>query len=114
MKLSQIIEQCSLEKVLFHADEDIKTGYCGDLMSDVIAHASNDSIWVTVQAHKNSIAVALIKEIKAIIFTNNVEINQELIEKAKEEKINLFKSKKNSYQVCGVLYKLLEDGHYQD
>ena len=114
MKLSRIIEQCSLEQIVFHTDEDIKTGYCGDLMSDVIAHADNESIWVTVQAHKNSIAVALIKEIKAIIFTNNVEINQELIEKAREEKINLFSTKKNSYQVCGILYKLLEDGNYQD
>lgn len=114
MKLSQIVDHCSLKEVVFFSDEEISTGYCGDLMSDVIAHAAIESIWVTVQAHKNSIAVALIKEIKAIIFTNNVEINQELIEKAREEKINLFSTKKNSYQVCGILYKLLEDGHYQD
>lgn len=89
MKLSQIVDHCSLKEVVFLSDEDIKTGYCGDLMSDVIAHADNESIWVTVQAHKNSIAVALIKDIKAIIFTNDVEISQELKEKAKEEKDQL-------------------------
>jgi predicted transcriptional regulator len=114
VKLSQIIEKCSLQKIVFNADEEIKNGYCGDLMSDVIAHARTDSIWITIQAHKNSIAVALIKDIRAIVFTNNVDINQEIIDKAKEENINLFRSKKNSFQICGLLYKLLEDNSHQD
>lgn len=109
MKLSQIINKCALEKVVFCSDDEIECGYCGDLMSDVIANAGNNSIWITIQAHKNSIAVALIKDIKAIVFVNNVEINQELIEKAREEEINLLKSEKNSFQICGLLYRLLED-----
>ncbi len=109
MKLSQILNKCALEKVVFCSDDEIESGYCGDLMSDVIANAGNNSIWITIQAHKNSIAVALIKDIKAIVFVNNVEINQELIEKAREEGINLLKSKKNSFQICGLLYQLLED-----
>lgn len=114
MKLSEIIDKCALQKVVFCSDDDIKTAYCGDLMSDVIAHASSDSIWITIQAHKNSIAVALIKDIRAIIFTNNVEINQELIEKAREEKINLLRTEKNSFQICGLLYQLLEGNSDQN
>lgn len=114
MKLSQIIEKCALQKVVFCQDEEIKTGYCGDLMSDVIAHASNSSVWITIQAHKNSIAVALIKDIRAIIFTNNVEINQELREKAKEENINLLRTEKNSFQICGLIYQLLEGNSDKD
>ncbi len=108
MKLSKITEACSLQKVVFCSDDEIETGYCGDLMSDVIANAANNSIWITIQAHKNSIAVALIKDIKAIVFTNNVEISQDLIEKAKEEEINLLRSEKNSFYVSGMLYNLLE------
>ncbi len=114
MKLSQIIDKCALQKVVFCSDEEIKTGYCGDLMSDVIAHASNDSVWITIQAHKNSIAVALIKDIRAIIFTNNVEVNQELREKAREENINLLRTEKNSFQICGLLYQLLEGNSGQN
>jgi len=87
MKVSKIIDKCQLKKIVFSANYEISTGYCGDLMSDVMAHAKPDSIWITIQAHKNSIAVALIKDINAIIFTNNVSISQEVIEKAKEEKI---------------------------
>jgi len=57
-------------------------------------------IWITIQAHKNSIAVALIKDIKSIIFTNNVTLDKEVIKKAKEEKINLLRTDKNSFTVC--------------
>lgn len=114
MKLSQIINKCTLQKVVFCSDDDIKAGYCGDLMSDVIANAANNSIWITIQAHKNSIAVALIKDIRAIVFTNNVDLNQELIEKAREEKINLLRTEKNSFQISGLIYKLLEDRSDKD
>lgn len=108
MKLSNIIDNLCLQEILFDSDIEIKAGYSGDLMSDVIANAFPDSIWITIQSHRNSIAVALIKEIKAIIFTNNIEINKDLIEKAKEENISLLRTEKNSFQISGLLYKMLE------
>jgi len=108
MKISEIIEKCQLKKVVFDADHEIRNGYTGDLMSDVMANAQPESIWITIQAHKNSIAVALIKDIKAIIFTNNVSIHQEVIEKAKEEKINLFQSRKDSFTISGEIYSMME------
>ena len=56
-----------------------------------------------------SIAVALIKDIKAILFTNNVMISQEVIEKAEEEKVNLFRTSKNSFTISGEIYTIMED-----
>ncbi|MCK4400982.1 iron-sulfur binding hydrogenase [bacterium] len=109
MKLSEIIDKCKLEKVALCSDCEIETGYCSDLMSDVMAHAAPNCIWVTIQAHKNSIAVALIKDIRAIIFTNDVAVEPEVIKKAKEEKINLLRTKKDSFTVCGEIYGMLED-----
>jgi len=108
MKLSKIIDECRLEKIVFCTDCEVETGYCGDLMSDVMAHAEADCIWITIQAHKNSIAVALIKDIKSIIFTNNVTVEKEVIKKAKEEKINLLRTKKNSFTVGGEIYRMME------
>lgn len=109
MKLSKIINKCGLEKIVFCSDDDIEAGYCGDLMSDVIANADSNSIWVTVQAHKNSIAVALIKDIKGIIFTNKVSIGEEVIKKAREENISIFHTVKNSFTISGEIYSLLEE-----
>lgn len=108
MKLSKIINKCRLEKIVFCNDCEIEHGYCGDLMSDVMAHADAESIWITIQAHKNSIAVALIKDIKSIVFTNNVTIEKEVIKKAEEEKINLLRTNKDSFTVCGEIYGLME------
>jgi len=109
MKLSKIVNTCKLEKIVFPIDCEVGSGYCGDLMSDVMANAESDSIWITIQAHKNSIAVALIKDIKAILFTNNVIISQEVIEKAEEEKVNLFRTSKNSFTISGEIYTIMED-----
>ena len=108
MKLSKIIEKCKLEKVVYEGDCEIKAGYCGDLMSDVMAHAEPDSIWITIQAHKNSIAVALIKDIKAIVFTNDITIEGDVIKKAREENINLLRTKENSFNICGEIYCMME------
>lgn len=110
MKLIKIIKECQLKEIVFHQDCEIKAGYCGDLMSDVMAHAEPESIWVTIQAHKNSIAVALIKDIKAIVFTNDVSVDIEVIEKAKEEKINLLSTPLNSFQICGKIYSVMQGG----
>ena len=108
MKLSQIVKKCQLEKIVFSVDEEISSGYSGDLMSDVMANAKANSIWITIQAHKNSIAVALIKDIKSILFTNNVSIGQEVVEKAKEEDIILLRTKKDSFTVSGEIYSMME------
>jgi serine kinase of HPr protein (carbohydrate metabolism regulator) len=108
MKLSKIIDKCRLEKIVFCTDCEVENGYCGDLMSDVMAHAEAECIWITIQAHKNSIAVALIKDIKSIVFTNNVTLEKEVIEKAEEEKINLLRTNKDSFAVCGEIYGLME------
>jgi len=108
MKLSKIIDKCRLEKIVFCTDCEVENGYCGDLMSDVMAHAEAECIWITIQAHKNSIAVALIKDIKSIVFTNNVTVEKEVIEKAEEEKINLLRTNKDSFAVCGEIYGLME------
>jgi len=108
MKLSKIVDKCHLEKIVFCTDCEVETGYCGDLMSDVMAHAEPECIWITIQAHKNSIAVALIKDVKAIIFTNNVSISQEVIKKAEEEKIDLFQTSKDSFTISGEIYCMME------
>lgn len=108
MKLSKIIKACSLQKVVFCSDSEIKAGYTGDLMSDVIANSANDSIWITIQSHRNSIAVALIKNISAIIFTNDVPISPEVVKKAKEENISILSTSKNSFTISGEIYSLLE------
>ena len=39
-------------------DLEIQNGYTSDLLSDVMGNAPEDSVLITIQAHKNTIAVA--------------------------------------------------------
>ena len=45
-------------------------GYCGDLLSDVMANAPAQSVLMTIQAHKNTIAVASLVGITALVICN--------------------------------------------
>lgn len=43
-------------------------GYTSDLLSDVMAHIKEDDALITIQAHKNTIAVASLTGASAVIF----------------------------------------------
>lgn len=106
MKLSKIKDAIDVEYVYFHDDCEILHGYTGDLLSMVMKNAKNDSIWITIQNHVNIVAVAAMVGVKAIVLCEGLEFSQEVIEKAKEEGINLLSSKENSFVVTGKIYSL--------
>jgi len=93
---------CGSDK-LHHA---VQGGYVSDLLSDVMAHARKGDVWITLQIHPNIIAVAVLKEITAIIFVNEREPDNETIDKAKTEGIPLLSSSLTTYQLAGKLYEL--------
>ncbi|MCX7845439.1 MAG: serine kinase [Dictyoglomaceae bacterium] len=87
-------------------DVDIKYGISCDLLSFVMAHALEDSLWLTIQTHLNTIAVAVLTGIRSIVFVSGQKPNEETIKKAIEEKINLYATEKSAFEVAGELYKL--------
>jgi hypothetical protein len=42
-------------------EREVKSGYCGDLLSEVIANAPEGCAWMTVQGHQNIVAVAVLR-----------------------------------------------------
>lgn len=90
-----------------YEDKDITGVYTSDLLSDVLANADDNDVLVTIQAHKNTLAVATVKDSPAIIVCNGREIPDDMIEAARNEKIALFSTELNQYQVSGKLYAAL-------
>jgi phosphoribosylamine-glycine ligase len=80
-------------------DQQIKSAYTSDLLSDVMAHAEADSVLITIQAHKNTIAVAQLVGAKAVIICNDRPIAEDMIEAARQEKIAIFSSTENQFEV---------------
>jgi len=79
------------------ADVEILGGYTSDLLSDVMAHAREQSVLITIQAHKNTVAVASLTGIVAIIFCNNRPVTDDVLEAAGKASVAVFRTPHNQY-----------------
>ena len=86
---------------------EINGAYVCDMLSDVMGSAKSGQVWITIMKHLNVIAVASMTGIPAIIFAKGNEPEPLIIEKAIEEGILLISSKLPTFELAGILYKLL-------
>lgn len=105
MKVKDLKEQIDLVLVAGEAGlgRTISGGYCGDLLSDVMANATEHCVWLTVQAHQNIVAVAVLKEMAAIIITCGNKPDKATCDKADQEKIPLFLSERSAFDLACAL-----------
>ena len=89
-------------------DSGLSGAYTSDLLSDVMANAKDGGALITIQAHKNTVAVATLVDISAIIICNSRPIPEDMIAAAKEKEIAILLTKQNQYTVSGRLYEQLE------
>ncbi len=109
MTLDFVIKEMGLK--LLTESKDFSTvapshGYVSDMLSCVMTGAKNKSIWVTLQAHNNIVAVGLLLDVAAIIITEGAMPDDETIKKANEEGVTLLSCEKNSFYVVGKLWEL--------
>ena len=83
----------------------ISTGYIGDLLSQVLAAAKPNSLWITIQRHLNIIGVAVTANIPVVIICEGHDVPYNVIKKADEEHITLLRSRNNAFQLVGKLYE---------
>jgi serine kinase of HPr protein (carbohydrate metabolism regulator) len=109
MKLKEIITILQLD--IFGEeqglDREITGGYVSDLLSDVMGHADKGKIWITLQTHKNVIAVASLKELAAVILIKGNEPDVDMLSQAKEEGIPVLGTQEQAFELSGKLYNLL-------
>lgn len=108
MRLKEIVEKLRLEVLTGQnfLDRNIERGYSGDLMSDVIANARPNDIWVTLQVHMNVVAIAGMKEIGAVVFTQDRRPLPETLQKAVDEDVSLLVSTLSAFELVGQLHRL--------
>jgi hypothetical protein len=88
-------------------DAPLTGAYTSDLLSDVMAHARDGGALITIQAHKNTVAVATLVNISAIIVCNSRPLPEDMLEAARDEGIAVLRTPENQYTVSGKLYGLL-------
>ena len=108
MKVSDLSGVFGFEAIFPGAgDSAIVDGYASDLLSDVMAKAGEDSALITIQAHKNTIAVASLVGIRAVVVCNERPVPDDMIEAAKAEDIAIYRTAKTQFEVSGLLYREL-------
>lgn len=91
-----------------YMDQTITAGYTSDLLSDVMGNAPDQSVLITIQGHKNTLAVATLAGIRAIVLCNGRQAPEDMITAAKEEDVAIFSTKENQFITSAKIAGLLE------
>jgi predicted transcriptional regulator len=110
MKLSDIIEKLDLTVLTARTStgNEVKGGYVSDLLSDVMGNAKEGQLWITLQSHRNILAIASLKELAGIIIVRNIQPDSETLAKAESEGIPVLTTGKDAFTVAGLLYEILK------
>jgi hypothetical protein len=110
MKLGDIARSLALENLTPELTEELESelaaGYASDLLSDVLAGAPAGAALVTIQAHLNTVAVALHAHLSAVILAGGHRPEANVVARAVDERIPLFSTKQSTFDVVGALYAL--------
>lgn len=110
MKVREIVEKLGLEVFSGEKglDREITGGYVSDLLSDVMGFAQEGNLWVTLQTHKNIMAIATLKELSAIILVKGFKPEEDAVEVSNDEDIPILGCKKQTFELAGALYELIK------
>jgi len=89
-------------------DSELTGAYTSDLLSDVMANAHDGGALITIQAHKNTVAVATLVNISVIVICNSRPLPPDMLEAAKDESIAVIRTRENQFTVSGKLYEMLK------
>ncbi|MBI9060496.1 MAG: serine kinase [Marinilabiliaceae bacterium] len=110
MKVNDIVEKLNLK--VFSGkeglDREVTGGYTSDLLSDVMGNADESQLWVTLQTHRNVMAVASLKEVAAVIIVKGLEPEENTMSQSNDEGIPLLGTDLETFEISGKLYELLK------
>lgn len=110
MKISEMIEKLGLTVLSAPSDKEtpVAGGYASDMLSDVIANAEKDCVWITIQTHANVIAVASLKDLAAVVITGGHEPEESTIDIAVKKNVCVLGTKKTTFETAGELYDAMK------
>lgn len=109
MNLAELVEKLNLS--IFSGKEALSKpvtgGYTSDLLSDVMGHAGSGQVWITLQTHKNVVAIASLKELSAIILVKGYKPDDEMLSQSIAERIPVLGTTLETFEITGRVFMLL-------
>ncbi len=108
MDVKELVEKLDLEVLCGENLERKITGcYCGDLLSWVMSRAQEGDVWLTVMGNINSIGVAVLADVACIVLTENAALDNDALNRAKQNDVIILRTDKNSYQMAAAISKMI-------
>ncbi|MDP4208965.1 MAG: serine kinase [Bacteroidota bacterium] len=109
MNVSQLVETLNL--TIFSGsrglNKPIAGGYTSDLLSDVMGNAEEGDVWITLQTHKNVMAIAQLKDLAAVVLVKGLKPDADTLVQSEAEGIPLLGTNEPAFDITGKLYKLI-------
>ena len=111
MKIRELAERLNLELIsgAQGINREVTGAYVSDLLSDVMGHAGEGEVWITLQTHRNVIAIASLKDLSGVILVRNNIPDADSIEASDKENIPVFSTHYCTFELSGLVYNLLSD-----
>jgi CBS domain-containing protein/anti-sigma regulatory factor (Ser/Thr protein kinase) len=104
-RLQPILPDLQAQVLTDSVPAEVAGCYISDLLSDVLAHAEPDVLWLTVQVHRNIVSVAAMKDVAAILITCGRKPDPAIIAEADQEGIAIIATPLSTYQAAGKLWE---------
>ncbi len=106
MKVSQLVEILNATVVnQGDFERQIDRGYAGDLLSFVMGNAPSNCAWYTIMTNVNVCAVATLVDAAVVIICENSTPDENLIERAKTQNINVICTALNVFDAIATVAK---------
>ena len=106
MTLAEISEKVAGKVAIDVPAAEASCAYVGDLLSDVMGHAGEDSVLVTVQNHLNTIAVCTLVGIAVIVICHDRPVPPDMAEAAQREGVAIIVTPLSQYAAALALKDL--------
>ena len=109
MNVKELVEKLDLEVISGKEglNNTISGGYACDLLSDVMGNAQEEQVWITLQTHKNVMAIASLKDLSAVILVKGLKPDDDTKEQSEKEGIPVLSTKEEAFETAGRIYEIL-------
>jgi predicted transcriptional regulator len=86
-------------------DREVKTGFACDLISDMLAFASSDTLLITTLTNPHVVHTAEVMDAVAVIFAGGKKPDPSVIQQGNGSRIPLLSTDLMIFKCCGLLYQ---------
>ena len=105
MKLSAYVTKINAEVLCGETllDREIRGGFACDMLSWVMSHLAEGQVWFTVLNSVNVLAIAVLTECACVVLTENVRMDDDVLQRAVEKQIVVLRTSLPTFEACCAL-----------